>query len=378
MDTCFYPKGECFMDQAAQYYRCPACGSALTFSSKSQQLACGSCGNTFPLETVEQASQIQVENTPDQQMHWQAAQKEELGMEESAHLRSFHCQNCGSEILADDTTAATECIYCGSPSILPGVLSGVYRPSGVLPFKKSRQEAQEAFRKHCTKKKLLPKGFFDESRVEKITGVYVPFWLYQADAEADCTYKATRVSHHRQGNYEITNTAHFLVRRGGHIGFNDVPVDGSSKMDDAMMESIEPFDCQESVAFNTAYLSGYQAQRHDVDETACQPRANERIRESVRNAMRATVKGYTSVTADKTQIQLEHGQVRQVLLPVWMLNTRWRDKTYTFAMNAQTGRFVGDLPVDKGAFWKWLWGITVGVGAAGTAIAYFLFNMGVL
>ena len=123
----------------------------------------------------------------------------------------------------------------------------------------------------------------NENRIEKVTGVYVPFWLFQADAEADCTYKCTKVSRHRQGNYEITNTAHFLVRRGGHLGFNQVPVDGSSKIDDTLMESIEPYNSEKADAFNTGYLSGYQAQRYDVDADACQPRANERIRASVHN-----------------------------------------------------------------------------------------------
>lgn len=366
------------MEQSATHFRCPACGSSLTFSSQSQQLKCQSCGNEFSLETVQQAEQVQIENTTDQQMHWQAVYNGGFGEEEASHLRAFRCQNCGSEIWADETTAATECVYCGSPSILPGVLAGAYRPDGVIPFQKSKQEAQEAYRNHCKGKKLLPKGFFDESRVEKITGVYVPFWLYQADAEADCTYKATRVSHHRHGNYEITNTAHYLVRRGGHIGFNAVPVDGSSSMDDTMMESIEPFNASEAVSFNTAYLSGYQAQRHDVDQDACQPRANERIRQTVRSFMNGSVRGYTSVVPLNLQIQLEHSQVRQVLFPVWMLNTRWQDKTYTFAMNGQTGRLIGDLPVDKGKFWAWLLGLTLGIGLGGSAIAYALFSAGVL
>jgi DNA-directed RNA polymerase subunit RPC12/RpoP len=366
------------MPQAAGHYKCPACGASLTFGSKSQELECASCGNSFPLDTIEQLESVQVENTTDDQLQWQYAGGGAYSEEEAAHLRSYRCQACGAEIITDETVAATECVYCGNPSVMPQVFSGVYRPDGVIPFQKSKQQAQEALRNHCKGKKLLPKGFMDENRIEKIAGVYVPFWLFQADAEADCTYKCTKVSTHRKGNYEITQTSHFLVRRGGHLGFNQVPVDGSSKMDDTLMESIEPFDSEKADAFNTAYFSGYQAQRYDVDADACQPRANERIRASVAATMRATVMGYSSVVPMNTQIQLEHGKVRQVLMPVWMLNTRWQDKTYTFAMNAQTGRFVGDLPVDRGAFWKWLLGLTVGIGAVGTAAAYFLFNMGVL
>ena len=363
---------------AAKQYKCPACGASLVFGSQSQQLECGACGNTYPLETLEQAEAIEQETASSDPFSWQGNPASAFSDSEGSQLRAYRCQACGAEMLVDQTTAATECVYCGNPSVMPGVLSGAYRPDGVIPFQKSKADAQAAFRNHCKGKRLLPKDFFDESRVEKIAGVYVPFWLFQADAEADCTYNATRVTMRRQGNYEITQTAHFLVRRGGHMAFKQVPVDGSSQFDDTLMESIEPFDSDQAQDFSTAYLSGYQAQRHDVDADACQPRANERIRQSVAAIMNGTVHGYSTCVPANTKIQLEHGQVRQVLLPVWMLNTRWRDNTYTFAMNGQTGRFIGDLPTDKGKFWGWLLGLTLGIGLGGWGIAYLLFNMGVV
>ncbi len=366
------------MTQAAAHFKCPCCGAALTFGSQSQQLDCANCGNSFSLESLQQTAEIDVQNTTDEQMQWETPSYSAFDPEEGSHLKAYRCQNCGSEIVADETTAATECVYCGSPSILPGVLSGAYRPDAVIPFQLNKQQAMQALRNHCSGKKLLPKGFMDNNRIEIITGVYVPFWLFQADAEGDCTFNCTRVSAHRQGQYEIINTAHFLVRRGGGMNFKQVPVDGSTKMDDTLMESIEPYDSDKTEAFTTAYLSGYQAQRHDVEAADCQPRANERIRQSVLSTLRDTVIGYSSVVPVNTQVKLEHGQVRQVLMPVWMLTTRWQDKSYTFAMNGQTGRFVGDLPTDQGKFWKYLLGIGLGVGAAAYGIAYLLFNMGVL
>ena len=362
----------------AAHYRCPCCGSSLVFSSQSQQLDCQSCGNSFPLETMQAVAQAQVENTTDQDMAWEDQYNAGFTGEESSQLKVYRCESCGSEIVADAATAATACVYCGNPSILPGVLSGVYRPDAVLPFQKSKEEAMAALRQHCSGKRLLPKGFMDESQIEKIAGVYVPFWLFQADAEADCTYNATRTHTHREGQYMVTRTDHFLVRRGGHMAFEQVPVNGSQKADDTMMESIEPFAQEAAKGFDVAYLSGFQAQRHDLDAAACQPRANERIRKSVAAVMAGTVQGYASVTPANTHIDLEHGRVRQVLLPVWLLNTRWRDQTYTFAMNGQTGKFIGDLPTDKAKFWEILLGITLGVGAGGTALVYLLSMLGVI
>ena len=362
----------------ATRYSCPCCGSALRFGSESQKLDCPSCGNSFPIESIEEASKIHVEDTADEEMRWREAPNSGFTEEENQHLHAYHCQTCGAEILCDDTTAATECVYCGNPTVMPGVLSGIYKPEGVIPFKTTKEQAVEDLKRHCKGKKLLPKGFLDESRMEKITGVYVPFWLFGCDAEADMTYNATKVRSYRQGNFQVTDTMHFLVRRGGHFTFAQVPMDGSSKMEDSMMESIEPFDNGQEQRFTVAYLSGYQAQRHDIDAEKCRPRVNERIRSSVKGRIDGTVGGYISAVPLKTQIDLKNAKVHQVLLPVWLLNTKWKDKTYTFAMNGQTGRFIGDLPTAPGQFCKWLLGLTLGIGLGACAVFYALMAAGVM
>ena len=364
--------------QEATRYRCPCCGASLVFGGLSQQLDCPSCGNSFPVETIQEIDSIQLENTSDEQMTWQMAENGGFSAQEGASLKAYRCEACGAEIIRDDVTAATECVYCGNPTIMPDVLTGAYRPDGVIPFKKTKEDAQKAFRNHCKGKRLLPNGFADQSRVKKITGVYVPFWLFEAEAEADMTYNAKRVNTYRQGQYQVTETKHFLLYRGGHMAFSQVPVDGSLAMDDTLMESIEPYDDGAVEGFTVAYLTGYQAQRHDVEAEKCQPRANERIRQSVTAIMRDSVKGYSSVTPEKTQIELQNSRVRQVLMPVWMLNTRYRDKIYTFAMNGQSGRFIGDLPTDKGKFWRWFLGLAGGITAGGYVLVYVLSMMGVL
>ena len=183
---------------------------------------------------------------------------------------------------------------------------------------------------------------------------------------------------HRQGKYLVTDTDHFLVLRGGNLGFDDVPVDGSTKFDDAITEAIEPFDHSEEKAFSTAYLPGFQAERYDVDAEAAKPRADERIRASVEDAFRGTVSGFDSVRTRTSNVRVRQGRVRNVLAPVWMLNTRWRDKIYTFAMNGQTGRLVGNLPVSPGRMVAWGLGIFAGVSVAGLAVFYALCSLGVI
>ena len=116
-------------------------------------------------------------------------------------------------------------------------------------------------KQHLKGKFLLPKAFKTENRIQELKGVYVPFWLYDCEAAADIRCRGTRIRVWRRGDREYTETSHYLVSRSGTIAFDSVPVDGSRKMADDLMESIEPYRYQEGKAFQPAYLAGYLADR---------------------------------------------------------------------------------------------------------------------
>ena len=202
--------------------------------------------------------------------------------------------------------------------------------------------------------------------------MYIPFWLFDSDAAANIRYKATKVHTWSDSNYIYTRTSHFSIHRAGDIGFDSVPVDGSTKMADDLTESIEPYDISKAVDFQTAYLAGYLADKYDVTAEDSQQRANERIRTSTEQAFQNTVLGYATVVPVDTKIALKNGTVRYALLPAWILTTKYKDKKYTFAMNGQTGKFVGNLPIDWGKFFLWLGGLTVGIGAIALLILSLL------
>ncbi|MBR6826155.1 MAG: hypothetical protein IKM59_06365, partial [Oscillospiraceae bacterium] len=234
-----------------------------------------------------------------------------------------------------------------------------------------KEAAKEALRKHCMGKKLLPKSFYAESRLEEIKGVYVPFWLFDADVDAQVRYKATKVRTWSDSSYNYTETRYYSVVREGTLGFERVPVDGSSQMPDDMMESIEPYDASQAVDFQTAYLSGYLADRYDVNAEQSKERANKRIKASTEDTFRSTVTGYSGVETESSVIKAENGKAKYALYPVWMLTTQWKGNKYTFAMNGQTGKFIGDLPMDKGAYWLW-WLIWTGILSVGAVLVLLL------
>lgn len=354
-----------------QEYKCPCCGGAIAFDSTIQKMKCPFCDTEFEVETLASYdSELKNEQVDD--MNWEVSAGAGWQDGEAEGLNSYVCKSCGGEIVCDETTAASSCPFCGNKIVMMGNFSGALRPDYVIPFKLDKKAAKAALSKHYCGKKLLPKAFRDENHIDEIKGVYVPFWIFDADADVNIRYRATRVRSWSDRDYIYTETSFFSVIRGGSIGFERVPVDGSSKMEDDLMESIEPFDFSGAVDFQTAYLAGYLADKYDVDAEQSIDRANTRIKQSSVDAFAATVQGYTSVVPETTNVRIQNGKVKYVLYPVWILNTKWKGKKYTFAMNGQTGKFVGDLPLDKDAYKKWLCGLTGIIGAAVFVASYLL------
>lgn len=333
-----------------QEFKCPCCGGSIEFDTASQKMKCPYCDTEFDMEAIRELNTAKEQESEDE-MSWEAAST--ASWEDADGMSLYTCNSCGGEIACEETTAATSCPYCGNPVVMTGRLSGGLKPDLVIPFKLDKNAAKEGLRRHLKGKRLLPKIFKDENHIDEIKGIYAPFWLFDSDADARIRYHATRTRFWSDSNYNYRETKHFALVREGSLGFEHVPVDGSSKLDDALMESIEPYDYSQAVDFRTAYLSGYLADRYDVDAESTVGRANERIKTSTEQRFAATAVGYSSVIPEHSQIRSKAGKVRYALLPVWILNTSWQGKNYLFAMNGQTGKFVGDLPLDKKAYWKY-------------------------
>ena len=353
-----------------QQFKCPCCDGAIEFDSTVQKMKCPYCGTEFEMEALLACEDAP--NQPQDSMTWDTDAGAEWLEGETEGLRIYTCQTCGGEIVTDETTGATDCPYCGNPVVMTGQFAGDLKPDLVIPFKFDKKAAIDKLNKFYQGKKLLPRVFKDQNHIKEVKGLYVPVWLFDTDANAHVRYKASTVRTWSDSDYNYTETSYFSVTRGGSIGFANVPVDGSTKMDDTLMESIEPFDLSAAVDFQTAYLSGYLADKYDVDADESVQRANERIRRSTEEAFAATVQGYATVTPTATSIRLNNGRARYALLPVWILNTQWNGQKFTFAINGQTGKIVGDLPMDKGMLNKWVYGITGAVTAAIFALSYLL------
>ena len=351
-------------------YKCPACGGPLHFAGASGRLECDYCGSSFDVKEIE-ASMAQAEAKAADAFQKEEAKQPSQTAEgwdlsdlngdwgaDAAGMKAYNCASCGAELICDETTAATSCPYCGNPTIVPGQFAGVLKPDLVIPFKLDKKAAEEALKKHYKGRPFLPGKFSNNNHIQEVKGVYVPFWLFDAKADGAASYEATTSTSHREGKYEVTTTRHYRVRREGVASFEKVPADGSSKMPDDYMDSIEPFDYGELKPFSTAYLPGFLADRYDVTAQDCAKRADDRCRNSILELLQDTVTGYDTVTPTGESVTLTRGKVHYALMPVWLLSTKWSGKNFLFAMNAQTGKMVGDLPVSWGKFFLTFAGLT--------------------
>lgn len=343
-------------------YKCPNCMAPLHFGETSGKLECDYCGSSFDVAEMEAlyANQEQeAEETIEETEEETSSADDEWG-EEAKGMKVYSCPSCGAQLFCDETTAATSCPYCGNSAIIQGQFQSSKRPKYLIPFKVDKKKAVETLKEHYKGKLFLPSSFTEKNHIEEIKGIYVPFWMFDAEADTEATFAATRSRTYKRGDYRITDTSHYEVFRSGLVEFQKVPVDASSKMPDDYMDSIEPFNYKKMKEFSTAYLPGFLADQYDVTSQEAFNRADVRCQKSALDAIRSTVRGYETVTLIQKNINLKQKDTQYALFPVWLLSTKWNNKNYLFAMNGQTGKMVGDLPVDKTKLTLWFLGIFLG------------------
>lgn len=332
------------------HYKCPSCGSDMVFDSDTGMLSCDSCGkkeniDTFPKENIKTTF-------------------------EENDGKEYHCKNCGAILITDKDTTATNCSFCGAGVVLLDRLTGSLAPSKVIPFTISKEKAMKAFKTWCRNGLLSPKGFMTADRVKGITGMYVPFWLYDLNSRVEVNAICTKVRTYSKGDYIYTETRYYDVYRDINIDYIKVPIDASEKMDDELMDKLEPYYYDELKEFNTPYLAGYIAEKYNYDHKELLPRAASKIQSYVEAFISSTVSGYTTVSYNRKDIDTNKKHAYYTLLPVWMVYYDYKGTEYIFAMNGQTGKVVGKPPISQTKVASWFGGI-----AGGTFIVLKLISL---
>lgn len=349
-------------------YKCPNCGGSLEFDAAKQGFGCEYCLSFF---TETEIKQIFKKNES-MKLDENVAEVEKDKQDFAEHVNLYTCPNCGAEVIADDTTSATTCHYCHNPVILSGRLSGDYKPAKLIAFKLDKNAADEVFKNWSKKKWFLPKSFKTEKQLEKLAGVYVPFWIADCSMKADMDAIGKRIRTWRSGDYIFTETKEYSLVRNADVFIDDLPADGSKKIEDALMEAIEPFDYNEMKPFSMSFLSGFLADKYDVDKAGVFPRIKQRAVNAADSLLRSTMKGYDSVVVTNADIRILQTDWSYVLLPVWFMNYMYKGKIYSFAINGQTGKLAGKPPLSLSRLFGFCGALAVVIAIISAIVGYFI------
>jgi len=326
-------------------HKCPNCGGALTFNPDDQKFHCPFCLSVFNEEEVTRFEEAQ------KKAHLQTdnAQVNEATEEvkDGEDMSLFLCPSCGAEIVTDASTSATYCYYCHNPVVLQSRISGKFLPEKLIPFRIDKEKAVELFLGWTQKKHFVPRDFFNKEQISLLTGVYFPYWLIDSDLDGKMTADARNVRVWVAGDVEYTETKQYRVERDGHLHFDQLIKNALSKnVQQKMVETVQPFDIQESIAFKSQYLAGFQAEKRDIEFESIKENVEKELVYYSQQLLKDSVGGYQLVTNENFNIVEKSIHQHYVLLPLWILTYQAKnsDKVYYFALNAQTGKVSGVLP----------------------------------
>lgn len=316
-------------------FKCTSCGAYISFQPGEQNFACEYCGAKY--DTDELIQKLEEDSTIETTSASSPNAEQEM---------VYNCKNCGAEIVAQGTTAATHCYYCQSPVVLTDKLSAEYKPDRVIPFQFDKKQAQEHFLNFIKTKKFVPKEFFNQSQLEKLSGVYYPYWDCDYDVDAEFQGEATEVSSYISGNYRITTTNYYDVYRKGKIRFNNIFRSALQKNQKELADGIHPFEETDEKPYSPAYLAGFMAERRDIDSNDIAPEVENEIEQYIEPLLTQD-SNYSSISGN-SQYNILNKSFNYLLLPTWVLTYLGPDgKRYYYSMNGQTGKTCGKLPIDK-------------------------------
>ncbi len=340
--------------------KCPACGAPMRFDAATGRLVCDWCGNILEIKDQDWSAEAQAAKPAAAPPKAEEAQdgdeqisgfdyeaiKQQVIDKDAEKLPIYNCRSCGAEVISTWEQVALTCPYCQNNIVLTDKVAGGLKPDGIVPFTISSKELPDAVNRFYRKKKLLSKKFFTEARMGRVTGIYVPFWVFDGHLEGDVRFDASNTVSYRQGDYRVTDTKHYSLNRSVAVDFADIPVDASERLDNAMMDSLEPFDMSKSRPFDPAYLAGFTADRFDSPASDVEQRAKSRMMNTAYTSARQQCSGYSSVTERGGNISAQV-KARYLLLPVYLFDIVQGNKNYSFAVNGQSGKVVGQLPNDR-------------------------------
>lgn len=333
---------------ALEKHSCPACGAEATWHPDKQRLVCTYCGTESPYELDPTSGEIReidlvqtLREIPESLRGWQAAK------------RTVRCRSCRAISVFDAERVGQRCDFCGSPELVDyEEIKAPIRPQSLLPFKVAEPAARQAVRSWFASKWLAPNAFKRRAMVDRVHGVYLPYWTF--DAQVHCrwnadsgTYYYTTVSYRDKDGRRRTRQQRNVrwTPASGELDhfFDDEPFPGTQGVDHDLLRRIEPFPSSDLVPYDTAYLSGFVVEHYQVVLIDAARSARQSMERKLYSLCAAEVPGDTQ---RNLQIAPTYSgeTFKHLLVPVWLLTYNYGKRAFQVIMNGHTGALAGRYP----------------------------------
>ena len=292
--------------------KCPKCSAELILDSENNKLKCEYCRSIFDLNET----------------------KKEI----------YTC-SCGAEIIAN--TELKKCIYCDSKDLTRKQFKSKYNIDYIIPFEITKEDAIKSFKKLCKNKWFMPKTFNINKKSQEIKGIYIPVMLCDYDTTGVLEAECDDISTWKSNGYKYTKTDKYKAIRGGNVSFEKILVNTSSNFQSEILDIIGPYNFKDLKEFNKDICNEYLIEKNNKTKEVLIKEANEKTKNYFKEEMKKDIKGFNKIKEIDSSINLYNLKDSFVLLPVWLLNIRYKKKNYTFAMNGQTGKINDNTPIDK-------------------------------
>ena len=338
-------------------YRCKGCGGVLEYSIELAKMECVHCGNTYTIEEISSSQKKEEEGEYVSEREVKNARKRA-----TIPMQIIRCTSCGAELAINGVEVSSYCTYCGQATVVKDRVQDVLIPDFIIPFRKTRDFAKCVIQETLSNAPFVPKGL-KHFEVDKIRGIYVPFWLF----DVDCYGRQYYSFYKNSGKYTVKRYEYFE----GKTVFHQMTVDASKTLNDDVSARLEPYDLSRLEKFNDAYLAGFYADRFDVgtDDSALSAE-NKAIELFCAEASKQLWSKNPYLENGKYDVNVLDTQY--ALLPVWFLTFRYENDSYTMLVNGQTGKVVGSVPFDKLKVLRTFIGLSVLFGSISAFLCYWV------
>ena len=335
--------------QFIQTFPCTGCGAKLSFAPGTRNLKCEFCGKQN--EIAENDARIE-------ELDFDTYLKALEGKQETFEEEHVKCDKCGAEQNLPANVFASVCTFCGASIVSKSYANRRIKPKAMVPFAIDRRHAQDAFRNWVKGLWLAPGELKKYAQSDAgVTGTYVPFWTYDCHTSTD--YRGQRgENYYTTETYTTRNSSGESVTQtrqvkqtnwtpvSGHVDFfhDDVLVMASTSLPREVRGATAQWNLKALVPYQSEYLSGFRAEAYQVGLREGYPLAKEQIDSHVYGLVRADIGG-DEQRVDDIATRYSDIKFKHVLLPVWISAYRFRNKTYRFLVNGQTGEVAGESPL---------------------------------